>query len=262
MPWNRGPHKRKFIRIRGTYVAQTADAQIKDAVLGFWGEWEPQSTAMAIAAPLPGGPAWIHEPFYSPPADNSWRQNTDPCVFGGFRYTCCQQHVKRRPTGMQRLESGSMILFGSYVADRFVLDTVFVIGKGDRAGAVAGVEHDSTTFRRLRGVVPAAYLDVTLEPWYSEDPAEPCRLYDGATVDAPIDGMYSFFPCLPWTDGRNGFARPHLDLPGVMTQSQRQGRRVSVVTERVISSLWAEVGAQVVSQGLQLGVSAEMPPRR
>jgi len=52
-------------------------------------------------------------------------QNTDPFVFGGeFRYSWCLQPSRR---SLRDLDMGSVILFGSRVNWKFVLDTVFVL---------------------------------------------------------------------------------------------------------------------------------------
>ena len=40
--WNRGDHKRKFLRVRGEYVDTTGGPPINDELV-FWGEWEPES---------------------------------------------------------------------------------------------------------------------------------------------------------------------------------------------------------------------------
>jgi hypothetical protein len=66
-------------------------------------------------------------PSTSPAAHH---QNTDPMVFGdAFYYSNCRQHNWRKPPNhpkpseMQNLDLGSLILFGSMVGGEFVLDT-------------------------------------------------------------------------------------------------------------------------------------------
>jgi hypothetical protein len=204
-----------------------------------------------IGVPLPRGPVCVHEPYYSRPPDTVRLQNTDPCVFGGFRYTCCQQHFRGKPSGLQRLAPGSLILFGSSLGGAFVLDTLFVI-------ADEGISHDSASYRqKLSGYVPSAYFDVTLDPWYA-DPFEPCRLYQGATVGAPLNGMFSFFPAIPWAPGTAGFARPSIRLPELISDGLTQNRKCTQVSEAGASVVWREVVRQVEEQ-LWLGVEADMP---
>ncbi len=51
--WNVGPHKRKFLEIRGSYAK---NGKALEDMLYFWGEWEPESEiAKTVASPLPDG---------------------------------------------------------------------------------------------------------------------------------------------------------------------------------------------------------------
>ena len=65
--------------------------------------------------------------------------------------------------------------------------------------------------------MPPLYHETTLVPWYGWHEHGPFRLHNGATLDARVDGMFSFFPALQAgdDDGR-GFARPTIELPGVV----------------------------------------------
>ncbi len=261
--WNRDNHRRKFLRSPGRFL-ETDGPREGDIV--FWGEWEPESVVVReIDTPLADGPRRIYDPdFVLPTApDEDWyqgRQNTDPFVFGDrFRYTGCLQHTTRGPTQMRFLARGSVILFGSCLhASEFVVDTVFV---------VAGhIDHTKEDYRdRLRGRVPATYEEVTLGPWYADpDTAvRSHRLYLGATFDAPVEGMFSFVPCLPYALAPRGFARPTLRLPGVITDSHKQGRKHSPQAGiGDVEYLWSEIVRQVTDQGLMLGVGLGLPPRR
>jgi hypothetical protein len=207
MGWNSGDHARKFLVANGLATSRRG-AQADELV--FWGEWEPQSRVVEAYDPtVLDGPRWLHEPTWSPLEPPRWSQNTDPFVFGDrFHYTGCQQHKRNRrgakqPTQLRRLARGSVILFGSCRRDRFMLDTVFVVDRyvdhrrKDRATALAGK-------------ISATYEAVTIDPWYrGNDPDDVSyRLYFGATVDAPIEGMFSYVPCLPRADAPSGFARP------------------------------------------------------
>jgi hypothetical protein len=89
------------------------------------------------------------------------------------------------------------------------------------------------------------------------------RLYFGATVDNPVDGMFSFFPCAPTNQRPQGFARPVIELPGVITQELRQGKRLNRGLHAAkVAEYWSCVRERVESSGLRLGVHADMPPRR
>ena len=159
-----------------------------------------------------------------------------------------------------------MILFGSCLADEFVIDTVFVVRDF--------VDHKVETYASaLAGRVPAEYLAVSVKPLYASDgkaedgcvpnKAQSWRLYVGATIDNPVEGMYSFFPCLLRADAKSGFPRPAVRDARIITPSARQGFRLNPQTSvRNCQSLWKTVVDQVSAKGLWLGTYAEMPERR
>src|SRR4051794_907574 len=91
MPWNTGRHARKFLASRG--LAQSDDGSEAQDELVFWGEWESESNYRRLGRDRPAGmPSVVHEPFWVDPDDRSFRQNTDPYVFGDcFRYSNCKQ---------------------------------------------------------------------------------------------------------------------------------------------------------------------------
>ncbi len=262
--WNRRDHRRKFLKSPGRFL-ETPSAQVQDGEIVFWGEWEPESVAVVeIGTPLPDGPRWIYEPYFVLPEgdpDQAWysgRQNTDPFVFGDrFRYTGCLQHTKRGPTQLRHLARASVILFGSCLhKSRFVVDTVFVVADH--------IDHTKRDHQgRLRSRVPATYEAVTLAPWYvnTDDPTRSHRLYTGATFDARVEGMFSFFPCLPYSLAPRGFARPTIRLPGIITDTHRQWVRLNPqLSTADVAPLWEEVVRQVTDQGLMLGIGAPLPP--
>jgi hypothetical protein len=188
--------------------------------------------------------------------------NTDPFVYGEhFFYSICKQNNTHGPTAMQRLARGSVILFGSgQHRSQFVVDTVFVIADY--------VDWDLTNYRkRLAGVVPPEYFHSTLEPIAYEmkvrnlSPSQTFRLYIGATVEKPCEGMFSFFPCLPAKDGTDkGFARPAVRRTGIITDNLTQGQRMNPMPDvAAVRALWTDVARQVLAQGLDLGVHADLP---
>ena len=135
VPWNltSGPHGRKFLLSDAAYVSRAgAWAQ---GLVGFWGEWEPPSAgATPLRARRPDEPTYGHVPIYHTPATHDGLWDTDPCVFGErFMYAGCQQHTNHahpdgaRETFLRRLAPGSLVLFGSSVRGRFVLDTALVV---------------------------------------------------------------------------------------------------------------------------------------
>ena len=265
--WNRGKHKRKFMTAEGRYL--DGGKVLSDNII-FWGEWEPESEVVTrIAASVVNGPTNLYRPFYRRPSSYVGLQNTDPFVFGEqFHYCICQQHAKGRPTQMRNLERGSVILFGSCLNDQFVLDTVFVVSH-------YWIDHCRNDHRKLlQDHVSDTYWDVVLSPLYPEDPGAECskcggdqsdcsfRLYFGATWEQPIDGMFSFFPCMAEAVSSVGFARPVIVLPDQITNDLNEGRKHTYVRSLGdMALLWKEVSEQVVSQGLHLGVRAELPLR-
>jgi hypothetical protein len=260
--WNKGNHKRKFLRQRGKYVAR---GTMETGEIVFWGEWEPESVAdRKIQDPLPRGPRFIYTPYYVVPKTYNGFQNTDPFVFGEqFRYTWCQQ----RGTQLRHLSEGSVILFGSCEGKTaFVVDTVFVVEHW--------IEHTKTDYLRVLAGTSQEYREVTIFPGYQApsgehraclvaDARDTWRLYFGANFENPVHGMYSYFPCLPYEANSKGFVRPKISLSGKITENLYQGKKYSEQpTLDTMKLLWDRVAEQVKAQGLALGVYAEMPERR
>lgn len=256
--WNRANHQRTFLRCRGAYVG-TDGVLTKDEIM-FWGEWEPPVRVVASYPDATAGlPRYICEPYLDLPDHFDQHQNTDPFVFGErFIYAICQQYTVRGPTGMQSLERGSIVLFGSHKENRFYLDTVFVVGKS--------IEHDAENYEvALEKYVPREYIDAVLRPWYASLGTDPGpyrqgRLYLGATYTDPVAGMFSFFPCLPAEQAPAGFARPVIQLSDYVTDTQRQSRRVTPVPcLDTALAVWRHVVRQVEDAGLRLGIRADLP---
>lgn len=222
--WNYGSHRRKFLKAVGQYVQTDGTLSSKQDLL-FWGEWEPTSEFYEIDSLHESGvvPRYVHKPFLKitnstlalPPltyGDNKWRQNTDPLVFGDcFLYSCCKQRRKNMVdiTQMGKLERGSIILFGSTISQRwggpyFVLDTVFVVGDYKEY-------HSKDARTELGGFVPQDYCDIMgYEDSKDKSDNKLFVCYKGATVNNPVDGMFSFVPCRPCPDKEMGFPRVKL----------------------------------------------------
>lgn len=254
--WNRGPHRRKFLLANGTYLL---DGERQQGRIAFWGEWEPPSRVIARYPASGDLPRFVHEPFLERPESFRGLQNTDPYVFGDrFLYTGCQQHTNRgrTETQLRRLTRGSVILFGSCRdLSRFVVDTVFVV-----AGHVDHSFRDHADV--LRAVVDDLYRTVTLGPWYAEgDRGMSFRLYLGATQDDPVEGMFSFVPCVPaGGDVDPRFPRPEIRLPGPITSHLRQGKRITKLTQvDEVLPLWTEVVRQIERQDLGLATKLDAP---
>ena len=262
MKWNRSDHRRKFLEVDGRYMRR---GKARLGSIRFWGEWEAASQATSVSEPVKNGPRYIHRPYFQVPKEYRGLQNTDPFVFGGFFYTGCQQHTVVGPTQLRYLERGSVILFGSCVDGKFAVDSVFVVADW--------IDHDAQNYRKLlKAKVPAAYWAVTLRAWYANNGDEGCanhdeatsyRLYFGATVEKPFDGMFSYVPCKPAVQSLQGFARPAIEIPRIIRVDLLQGKRLNRgVTAEDVKQYWSVVRRQVEEAGLWLGVAAKIPRER
>lgn len=256
--WNNGLHRRKFMKVRGRMFVDGAE----ESDLVMWGEWEAASRAIArFARGAPGFPRFLHEPLPPNVPDRADAlQNTDPFVFGDrFLYTCCQQFTKKGPTQLRYLAPGSVILFGSFLGGRFLLDTVFVTQRS--------IDHAPTDDPApIEAATSAEYRRATVERIYASDAGRPVdyRLYFGATPESPTDGMFSFFPCLPYDqDGDVAFARPEIRIDGYVNPALKQGYKIHLrdLTAADLHDLWEHVKMQVRKTGLRLGTCAALPQR-
>ena len=254
-------HARKFLQVSGAWL-ESGDLRRGD--LWAWGEWEPESNLLrSFDSPRPADPHYLWEPTWSPMQSYLGLHNTDPFIFDGFYYTDCKQTSAPSLKGLRQLGRGSVIVFGSRKKPHWVVDTVLVVADY--------VDHTYQDYERLlQGLVPECYWDVTLGPTYVHTDllatGQTRRLYRGATYDAPADGMFSFFPCLPAAQN-TPFARPHLELPSAyFTKTLAQGAKghalwTESLAESTLKALWESTVEQVQEQGLLLGVGAGSPAR-
>jgi hypothetical protein len=247
LPWNTGDHGRKFLWALGKWTDGTTAG---NGDLAFWGEWEAQSRVAALLERGPGLPRVLQQPYWQVPDSGAWRQNTDPLVFGEqFIWSNCrqQQNAKLRQVG-----PGSLVLFGSKVLGRFALDTMFV---------VAG----SSSYRPIDGLADGGALDpLVIEPLAlsDKDAGTTFRLYRGATPAAPVDGIFSFAPCMPFDGEHLGFARPILDLGDLLNHNLTQNARCTPATVETAGAVWRSVVEQVLAAGLMLGTSFLIPDQQ
>ena len=258
--WNsyRYQHARKFVEVNGAW----SDGVSKESgPLWAWAEWEPESDVIrTLDQSSPDRPRYLWRPYWVRKDDYTGLHNTDPFIYGGFYYTDCKQAESAALEGLRRLDRGSVLVFGSFRGGAWVLDTVLVVQDF--------IDHDADTHRaRLAGRVPDCYEDVVLKTTYQSPEKSARRLYLGAEESRPLDGMFSFFPCLPASGGRT-FARPLITLPeDYFTIDLRQGakghaRGASSVDRETIRGLWDSIVEQVLAQGLMLGIAADVPPER
>ncbi|MDY6113707.1 MAG: hypothetical protein SPI56_04000 [Alloprevotella sp.] len=273
MPWNaRSFHRRKFLQAEGEFVASDGQG-VESSLLRFWGEWEPTSEMCRLVG---DSPRCLHIPFlkkddqskYTPEmgaaphcgGDNAPKcngkakeskglQNTDPFVFADhFFYGACQQNSKKgNPTNMQSLEKGSIILFGSRLKGKFVLDTVFVV-EDEHEYSPGSMATD------LKGFAPDVYPYIMQMGGHDK-----WTCYKGASFQEPFHQMYSFVPCRK-CDGseEQGFDRPVLDdadFKGCCNKQilsdgqQTQNRKVTPVSDAEAQKIWEAVRNSIRRQG-------------
>lgn len=258
--WNTGPHKRKFLVSKGTYVDN--EGAVLSGRITFWGEWEPPSSVKALKQPNQNQfyPNWLHKPLLPSTlptpkrktdssascckGDGKSYQNTDPFVFGNcFKYFVCQQYRPStlNPTQLARLDKGSIIIFGSKAQQDaisfFQIDTVFVVADY--------LDYDTRFADALvDGRVPDTYRKIVYNMAFPEPTpySLPLRLYFGATQQNPIHDMYSFVPAKPYGGELVGFPRVRIKERPYITDNLSQGyktTRISSLTEGY--TIWNEL---------------------
>ena len=255
--WNDGMHARKFMVARSRLIDSSGTTDETECL--FWGEWEGPSQSVYSWSPSADLPKNLVVPrFPGTPRYVAGLQNTDPYVFGDcFKYTLCKQVNKNgRESGLTRLLPGTLVLFGSKVHNRFVLDTALVVSERT-------VSHSRHTWRNELQNLSSTYVSVTLEQMYNDpnthDEAQ-YKLYLGATDLFPYNDTFSFFPAMPASAEPLQFARPNIQLEGIINQKLMMGQKFSAMNHTAIRSCWQTVVQQVHDAGLGLGTFAEEPP--
>ena len=223
--------------------------------VAFWGEWEGEARLVAQLDPRPEGALYlcVPDPSGEPPtsADGAPPHNTDPFVWGdAMACIGCRQPSNRK---LRELGRGSLILFGSDLGGRFVLDTVFVVA--------SWVEHNCDNYESpLAGVASDVHMRMGVAPFHGWRKRGTLRFYRGATPTHPVSEMYSFVPCLPAAGSRSAFARPMIELDGFIASNVRQQARSSspLGVDR-IESLWRSVVRQVLDHDLALATRLDLP---
>jgi hypothetical protein len=217
--WNRGLHRRKFLKSRGRYLDRGA---LKEGEIVFWGEWEPESRVVArYLDHVADGPRFLYEPFFVDDRDRAWRQNTDPLSSAPSSTTwaaCNTPAGGRRSCGFWRLARSSC----SAPAERRPASWSIP------SSSSASSDHSGQDWeQKLDGRIYSTYRKVTVEPWYrgSVPEAQSHRLYFGATPQDPAGQLFSFVPCQPYDQNRTGVARPEVRIPGFITPHLTQGNR-------------------------------------
>lgn len=272
--------------------------------VSFWGEWESESAFFKNTQKTEGDqkaaglPQYTHEPkcyrndifnkleqhrvidgdecsdFYSKTEDGMGeKQNTDPYVFGNqFMYSCCKQQGRN---SLKKLSRGDIIVFfgqkgkkaaGNY---RCYIDTVFVVGgvmaRGKYKDLIPELMKSNKVSTQFvyKTILPIVYGNQANLGKSAEDNV----LYYGATIDEPVDGMFSFFPCkISGNDqGFKRFEHKPFIAHKVEDEEEREcypTNNVSVNTYKTVDEVkgfWAELIREIVDEGYMLGTKAEEP---
>lgn len=276
--WNCGTHKRKFMKAKGIAI-NGENHKINETELYFWGEWEPTS----YVSGLPHNacecklPKYLHEPFYAPSVRCGGEENatgcngtnTDPFVFAdNFLYSCCHQKIESKPTQLQELEPGSIIVFGSKVDNQFVMDTVFVVGESRKYTA-------KNARKDLTGFVPEDYYGImNFSTWDNSscvtDSIE-FTCYKGIAYAGNPTEPFCFVPCktkLQEVNGKKvGFERPVIPLEDLKFQYNGENlinpKSATNFKTSVLAStsdarqIWNKIKEIVLNQGFSLAVRLE-----
>jgi hypothetical protein len=275
--WNSGNHKRKYLRVSGKYLSNFNNLPLFSDQIYFWGEWEAQANFSKIKNTIKNGPKYIFEPFFNLPASIN-AQNTDPFVFGNqyYYFICKQPHY----TSLRNLVAGDIILFGSSKNKQFVLDTVFIIKnklpykfseltefrkKYNSTFSEVGLGPlENSAFVPQKEII---FQDSFCIPISCDDKTDNCPvsgvndyyLYEAVMYEdrEKFDGMFSYAPCLANQVGENGFARPIINLPNIITSVLNQGLKITETNSA--KEIWKDVTNQVLSSNLEIMIENILP---
>ena len=255
--WNLKRHRRKYMLVDGQSINSQDEKHSSN--LFFWGEWEGPSHAVYSwengNKNLPSNLVVPRFPGFSKPVENL--QNTDPYVFGDeFKYTLCKQANKTGSlTYLARLLPGTLVLFGSHILKKFVLDTAMIIGESI-------IPHTSQNWSTVLASCTDQYRAMTLQPMYWDKHIKSettFKFYKGATHQSQFNETFSFAPCIRETDLPQRFSRPNIVISEVITQTLQQGGKKTPMSLASIKDCWSQVKSQVLEQHLLLGVKFTEP---
>lgn len=242
-PWATNPpgHRRKYLEAGGSYLVEPG-GPVQHGCVGFWGEYEaPTAFRRLPPPPAPHMPTFVHRPMPPHPSARPARgaMNADPLVLGEqWLYSNCQQGL----ANMRRLDPGDVVIFGSQLDGAFVVDTLFVVA--DRISYTRQTARASIGTRVADWVYPLV-LELVADG--------PHVLYIGATYQNPINGLFSYVPCVDMQDCPQGFARPR--APAAYQSAQSQSVKYMADPVRV----WHDITRCVLDAELFLGVSIGVP---
>ena len=215
------PTGASFWKSPGTWLESLDPTKANEGKLWAWAEWEPESRVLCQFAPSGDGlPSYLWEPTWLPKESYRGLHNTDPLVFDGFYYSNCKQQAFK---GLRQLGRGSVMVFGSREGEQ----EESLLGSGH--GVLWSPTTWTTPIRTMGNVsqegCPNASRTRCCLRIETPGLMDSRRWYRGATYDEPVDGMFSFFPCVP-AEIENPFPRPRIELPQAhFTPSLAPGRQ-------------------------------------
>jgi len=270
--WNSGPHRRKYLKVKGDFL-KNLDSNPQNDSLYFWGEWEAQSEAYPINNNEPDFPKTIFSPHYNLPIGNV---NTDPFIFGNqFYYSFCRQ--PNSPL-LRNLIAGDIILFGSCINHEFALDTLFVVSNEMR-------KYKLLDTPRLKKEFSKTFFDVTLSPLKSisckqdnscinekHNLEKICltpkqttqykndfKIYNGVMYyeKKKYSNIFSYSPCLTGDKGESGFKRPIININKIITPNLSQHFKKTEKQDTL--NIWNQITEKVLQEGFSLLINTDLP---
>lgn len=230
VPWppEGATHQRKYLRATGR-VFDAHGLSKQPEALEFWGEYEGPTEATALAKRERGCPTCVHD-IVLPPGEALL--NTDPWVFHpGFVWSICRHNSIRDP-----VDRGTVVLFGSSVGRRWLLDTFIVV---------------SHRLSGRKSSLGSAYDELVAPTIEASDP------FVGTLPSG--DCPFSFVPASRLRRDA-GFARPDISKLLTLLRLTSTGASPSPANSQALvhctgpDSFWDKVVSAVFTNGLLLGV--------
>lgn len=269
VPWNNGAeHKRKFlVSNANTFSFATNTYYDQKSEISFWGEWEPRSMIVKNypESDLVGMPRYLQRPIV---VEESPRcQLTDPYVFGKtFFYITCMQGTYSL---LRNLEPGSMILFGSHLAGRFVIDTVFIVSESYTDYNEDSFNVDFLNNNEFTKTYKLATLEIIDDGIIANNNLDCCgigttrnRFYRGVTFEErhKYNGMFSFVPCRKLENG----ITERFAMPALINSNQMRGvKETPNLGILGVLEKWNKIVDMLNKNNLMAGfnITTPMPPR-
>lgn len=236
--WNKGEHRRKFIKRHGRYLDGDA---LKEGDIYFWGEYEPPTICKIVSTSAPQA---IHE--YLCPVRNTVVppkiQNSDPYVFGEhFKNICCKR-------GRRKYYPGDVLLFGKIEngdspKPYMKLDTVMVVKEE------VDVDYQLNMTQ---------YFKASIEP-IIKAPKKRDTFYRGKNY-ATDNQHFSFVPCVldnPHNLQNVTLPMPVLDLKKLGFDVKKQLRSYGAKDIPFSEDKWNQIIDAVKGQGWLIGTHVD-----